>query len=98
MRSHCNKKGEIFSSDNLTDRAKKGREQIRQGIANQGWMLYNTDKSGKLCLDTTQNYIECMSSHTKDDPIVTAEDVREDEKVLNNHVRNWVQIGRMGSV
>ena len=59
-------------------------------------MLFNTGKSGKLWLDTTQNYIECMSSHTKDDPIVTAEDVREGEKVLNNHVKNWVRIGRMG--
>ena len=30
---------------------KKGQEQVMHDIANNGWMLYQTDKSGKLCKD-----------------------------------------------
>ena len=43
-----------------------GRDEIKDGILNKGWMLYKTDKSGKMCLDTVDNYINCMKEHVED--------------------------------
>ena len=96
MLTNCDRKGVINQSENLTDRERKGRDQIMRGIANQGWMLYNTDKSGKLCLDTVANYKECMASHVANDPIVSAKTVRDGELLLNNHARQWVKIVNIG--
>ena len=45
---YCNKKGNIRDSDVLTDEEEAGREEILEGIEKKGWMLYTSDKSGKL--------------------------------------------------
>ena len=55
-------------------------------------MLYQTDKSGKLCLDTVSNYQYCKKEHIKNDPIVDPMDVRDGKIIMNNHVRKWVRI------
>ena len=38
-----------------------------------------TDKSGKMCLDTVDNYINGMKEHVKDDVIVTSKQLRKSE-------------------
>ena len=81
----------------MTESELKGQQQIMFGIANNGWMLYQTDKSSKLCLDTVDNYVYCMRSHVINDPIVTPEDVRKGEMIMNNHTRQWVRICKIGS-
>ena len=75
MTSHCENKGVIKMSENLTKSEKIGRAQIKDGILNKGWMLYSKDKSGKMCLDTVTNYRECMEEHVSSDPKVTAKTV-----------------------
>ena len=71
--------------------------KVKEGIACKGWMLYQTDKSGKLCLDTVSNYEECMAEHVLKDPIVTPEMVKKGEEELNNHARQWARITSAGS-
>ena len=72
-------------------------ELVKTGICESGWCLYQTDKSGKMCLETVQNYIQCMNDHVKDDEVVTPDRVREAEVVLNNHARTWVRMMAIGS-
>ena len=80
MRTNCDKDGNMKGSENMTKSELEGRRQVREGIASKGWMLYQTDKSGKLCLDTVSNFEECMAGHVLKDPIVTPEMVKKGEK------------------
>ena len=50
---------------NLNEKQRKGRDEIKEGIKNKGWMLSYTDKSGKLVLDTIQNHLEAMKPHAE---------------------------------
>ena len=97
MRTNCDKDGNMRESENLTRSEIEGRRQVREGIASKGWMLYQTDKSGKLCLDSVSNYEKCMAEHVLKDPIVTPEMVKQGENELNNHARQWVKITDAGS-
>ena len=71
-------------------------KQIKEGIETKGWHLYQTDKSGRMCLDTIQNYVNCMAEHTVKDEIVTASRIREAEQILNNYSRTWVRMCHIG--
>ena len=59
-------------------------------------MLYSTDKSGKLVLDTKQNFLNSMGPHFENDSEVTRDDVSKSEKILNNHSKSWSNILKLG--
>ena len=48
-----------------------------------------TDKTGKLALDTVQNYSEKIEKHIKDDKIVSPKSLRKIENELNKHADFW---------
>ena len=96
IRKNCDRKGEIKDGENLTASEKEGKRQIEEGIMNKGWILYKTDKSGRMCLDTVTNYIECMQEHVRKDTVVTPDRVREGELIMNNHSRSWVRLANIG--
>ena len=58
--------------------------------------MYNSDKSGKLVLDTKDNFLKCMSEHYQSDDTVTPKEVIKAENTLNNHARSWGQILNIG--
>ena len=58
--------------------------------------MYNSDKSDKLVLDSKENYLKVMREHFINDSVITLEDVRKTEKLLNNHARSWVRIFNIG--
>ena len=57
VQEHCNDKGVQKNSSNLSRAEFLGRQEIKEGIENRGWVLYSTDKSGKLVLDTYTNFL-----------------------------------------
>ena len=71
----------------LTHEERTGLEEIREGIRTKNWMIYTTDKSGKVVLDTKENFLSCLEEHLKMDKRVTLVEVREAEKLLNDHSR-----------
>ena len=81
---HCNEKGVHQDSSNLTPAERRGRQEIRDGIENHEWVLYATDKSGKLVLDTHTNFINSMKPHFETQEEVTISQVHEKEKILND--------------
>ena len=44
----CDTKGKPLDSNNLTKAQFLGLKEIREGVKNKGWVLYGSDKSGKL--------------------------------------------------
>ena len=52
MNTHCDLKGNVRDSMNLNDMELKGMRQVKEGIESKGWYLYQTDKSGRMCLGT----------------------------------------------
>ena len=55
-----------------------------------------TDKSGKLCLDTIENYVKYMDEHVRKDQIVSPDTVWQAEVQLNNHSRAWIRFCKIG--
>ena len=53
--------------NNLTDKEQEGLEKIKDGVKNKGWIVYNSDKSRKIVLDTKDNFLKCMSEHYESD-------------------------------
>ena len=97
LHQNCDKRGVSECSEVLTPKEKAGLDEIRDGITNRGWMIYCTDKSGKIVLDTKENFLNCMRDHYSSDKIVTPDEVRESEKHINDHVRSWVKTFNIGN-
>ena len=94
---NCNSKGSIKGASNLTDDEIKGYKEINEGIKSKGWLLYETDKSGKLCIDTLENYKLAMSKHIEGDQEVNTKKVLSSEKSLNEHARMWTKMVSLGA-
>ena len=63
LNSDCDSRVMPRDGINLTAAERAGRDDVKDGIENKGWMLYKSDKSGKLVLDTKDNFLKCMSGH-----------------------------------
>ena len=59
-------------------------------------MCYKTDKTGKLALDTVENYSEKMRKHINDDKTITAKDIKKIENDLNKQADYWMTITKAG--
>ena len=59
--------------------------------------MYQTDKSGQMCLDAVENYTNCMQEHVEKDSIITPCRVREGEVLINNNSRTWVRLAKIGA-
>ena len=52
-------------------------------------IIYQTDKSGKLCIDSNDNYAKMMKPHVENDQVI---DEKEKEKIVRNcngHSASW---------
>jgi hypothetical protein len=87
MKEKCDEDGNIIGAENLTEAELAGLDEIREGIKNNEWMLYNSDKSGFMVLDTKSNFLESMKSHYEGDIEATIANVVEAEKNINNTAR-----------
>ena len=97
LRTKCDDKGVPRGSENLTRQEMLGRQEILKGVRDRGWMLYATDKSGKLVLDTKENFLKSMEPHFKSDIPATMSDVKSSEVLLNAHTKSWCKMLRVGS-
>ena len=60
-------------------------------------VMFQTDKSGKMSVDTVDNYIEDVQHHIKDDRIIDAEEFARIEKKVNAHARFWCNMLNVGT-
>ena len=71
MCNHCDNKGICEDSNNLTQKERAGLDELREVIKSKGWIVYTTDKSGKMVLDTKENFLSCMEEHYRADRVIT---------------------------
>ena len=63
----------------------KGREEIEAGVEAHGWVHGATDKSGKQCLDTAENYLKAQMKTVEEDVEVPMAEIEEAEKIMYQH-------------
>ena len=93
---NCDDKGTHRGANNLSRSEALGRREIQEGIKNRGWILYGTDKSGKLVIDTQANFLTSMEPHFKNEQEVPYNEVLKSEGNLNNHSKAWAKLLNMG--
>ena len=90
----CNKKGEVRG--NMTEEEKDGLKSLQKRIKNKEIVILKTDKSGKLCVATREEYERMGHEHTKKDVEIGRKQIIEMEKQLNGHVFFWAKIWGSG--
>ena len=76
----CNKNGEQKS--NLSDEQQPGLKSLKK---DKEIVVLKTDKSGKLCVATREEYIKLGQVHTSKDKRVYSREIIEIEKNINGH-------------
>ena len=73
-----------------------GRKEIEQGIKSRGWMVYGTDKSSKMVLDTRDNYLKAQLKHAEKDRVYRLEETLAAENTLYRYTRALCKILNIG--
>ena len=55
-----------------------------------------TDKSGKLCVATMEEYVKMGNKHASKDKIVYRREILEIEKNINGHTYAWTKMWDTG--
>ncbi len=81
---------------NLTDSEKSGLEKLKRRQQASEIVVYQTDKSGKLTVDTPENYKEAARPHVESDEVVTVDDFNKAEKLVQAHTVFWLEMLNVG--
>ena len=98
--NQCIKKlgeGAEKGKDNLSMGEKRGLKSLKKRVADGGLVVCQTDKSGRFCVLTREQYLQAGMVHIKNDKKVTTEEQEEIERAVNGHVRWWGAIWDLGS-
>ena len=90
----CNKKGEVRG--NLTEDEKDGLKSLQKRIKEQEIIILKTDKSGKLCVTTREEYRKMGEEHTNKDEVIDRKGIIEKERQRNGHVFFWAKMWGSG--
>ena len=81
----CDKFGNVFEN-NLSEAQLKDIKDLNCRIKKEGLACGETDKIGKLTLDTLENISKMMDKHIKDDKVSKEKEVKTLENKLNRHI------------
>ena len=76
---------EDVALSDLSDEQRKGLAELKKRGKNNEIVVFQTDKSGKLAVDTPENYKETAIPHIERDEIVTEVEYNATEKLINAH-------------
>ena len=83
--------------ENNTDKKQlKDIKELKSRMKLEGLACGETDKTGKMTLDTLENIKKKMEKHIKDDKILNGKEVKRLESKLNRHMSFWVQFLKPG--
>ena len=82
--------------DNLSLGEKRGLKSLKKRVADGEIIVCQTDKSGRFCILTREQYREAGQVHTSKDRKVDLEEQRDIERALNGHMRWWNEIWGQG--
>ena len=84
-KEECNEKG--FPKSNLTKKKADGLKELKEKVRNGECVVTKTDKSGKLTIDSVENYEAAVRVHTTGDKIIDQQSVAKLESKLNDHLK-----------
>ena len=87
IRKNTTKNGEQRS--NLTKTEQQGLKSLQKRIKNEEILIMKTDKSSKFVVTTPEEYVKMGEEHTKKDEEIEIREVKEMEKIINNHTIAW---------
>ena len=93
--AECDQHGNIRDT-NLTAEEKQGLKSLKNRIKANEIHVAPTDKSGKLSVNTRENYIASLKSHTASDIKISWEEKTAIENVLNAHGQQLARILMIG--
>ena len=70
--------------------------KLKTRIKKEGLVCSQTDKTGRMTLDTLENVTKKMEKHVKNDKVIDEKKVKTLENRLNNHMEWWVRILQPG--
>ena len=85
-----------LQTSNLTKEEKEGLESLQKRIQKKEIFVCKTDKSGKFCVVSQEEYRKMGAVHTSKDKMIKMETVTEIEKQLNGHCTFWCKMWGSG--
>ena len=80
MKTSCDKSGKLKSS-NLSNSSEKSLKVLKKRISDENLTVYETDKTGRLVVDTLDNYEHKMQKHIiNDEKKINDERFKYDER------------------
>ena len=95
MKEYKANNGEIEMS-NLTDSQQKGLKSLRSKQKKNEIVIFQTDKSGKMAVDTPTNYAKAAEPHIEKDTVITRSEFDKIEELTNAHTVCWLRMMKAG--
>ena len=92
---NCDKFGNILKN-NLSKHQIEALRNLKSKISDENLVCTKTDKTGKLSLDTVENYSNKMMKHIENDKVLEPKDVKKIENILNKHADYWIKMTQSG--
>ena len=78
--------------DNLTAGEMRGLKSLKKRVADGELIVCQTDKSGRFCVLTREQYLEAGQEHAGKDRKIDQADHEEIQRAVNGHMRWWGQL------
>ena len=96
IQQYCKENGELTES-NLSDKEKSGLKKILKRIKNGEIVVTQTDKSGKLAVNSYDSFVEQGRKHVKDDKEINWKEATAYQNHLSGHTRVLVKVFNVGA-
>ena len=95
LKEYCDKNGNIKDT-NMTKEEIKGLKSLKDRVKKGEISIAPTDKSGKLSINTRDNYINGLKSYVNNDIEISWNEKSEIKNILNAHSQQLARILMMG--
>ena len=92
----CDNKGRIKES-NLSKEVRTGIKEIKCKIKAGEGVVFTTDKSSRLSMDSVENYNEALMKHVQGDSIADEKEVDKAELEMSRHSAQWAKMLKAGA-
>ena len=82
---------------NLEKNEKEGLVSMKKKVQSQESVVFQTDKSGRLSVDSMGNYRAVSQPHVVDSVLITKDEHNQLQQLINAHSAFWVRILNAGS-
>ena len=80
------------AKNNISRNQAKGLKGLTDKVSSGDIVVFQTGKSGRFGVDTTENYKNACSCHMGGDATITIKEHQQIEDLTNAHARCWVRI------